>query len=322
MPDPVLVHNATTGEKVPVYVGGDPQIELATEGDRGDALPGSAPAKEEPAPKEAPKEEPAPKEAPELPAAAKKEGEEAEPERDDKGRFVPKKRFDEVNERRRLAETKLAEIEAAAAKKTETPAPPAFDFEAKEQAYIELILDGKTKEAAALRTEIRAAEAANYERVATTRATETNRAMSVEQRIQEISSQYEAGVPAFNPENDAYSEELLEDVNSFYTGMLQSKRFDNAADAFQAAIDKALKVHGIEVPKAAVPPAAPVTPAAPVRTAAKRIDAIKNQPPNIALAGNGSAEHGDANPRVAELSEAEFARLPEATRRRLRGDAL
>lgn len=315
----VSANDASTGRAAPVYVGGDPQIELSKDVDpaaRGDVLvlpeekpadkPAEIPAKQETPPKEEP-----------PPAAAKTET----PERDDQGRFVPKKRFDEVNERRRLAEDKLAQIDrekAAATKATE----PGYDFDAKEQAYIELILDGKTKEAAVLRGEIRLAEQAQFEKVATTKATETNRAISTEQRINTIVADYEGRIDAFNPEHESYSEDLLDDVNAFYTGYLQGKKFDNAADAFQAAITKALKAHGIEDvrPNGAAP--APTNGAPPLRTAAKRIDAIKNQPPNIGNTGSSSGAHGEGNVRINELSEAEFARLPEATRRRLRGDAL
>lgn len=317
------VTDPTTGSKTPVYIGGDPPIELSRESDaaaRGDVVTTTTTTETPPAKKEEPAKE-APVEEEPLPAAAKKEAEDADPERDDKGRFVTKKRFNEVNERRRLAEEKLAEIEREK-KAKEQGGEAKYDFDAKEQQYIELILDGKTAEAAKLRSEIRAAEQAQFEQVAVTKAEQTNRAMTVEQRIQAISAHYEKTVPQFDPESEHYSEEVLDDVNAFYTGYLQSKKFDNAADAFQAAINKALASNGIELPKAKddPPPAAKETPAAPARTAAKRIDAIKQQPPNIARTGAGSADHGDANIRVAELSEQEFARLPEATRRRLRGD--
>lgn len=317
-PPVISATDPTTGQTAPVYVGGDPPIELTKDVDpaaRGDllVLPEEKPAQKEPSAKE----EPAKKEEPPA-EAAKTET----PERDEQGRFVTKKRFDEVNERRRQAEEKLAQIDrekSAATKATET----AYDFDAKEQQYIELILDGKTADAAKLRHEIRAAEQAQYEKVATTKASETNRAASVEQRINTIVADYEGRIDAFNPESDAYSEDLLDDVRAIYTGYLNGGKFEDPAAAFQAAVTKALKAHGIEdKPVATPPPAANGNGATPIRTAARRIDAIKNQPPNIARSGNGSAEHGDANVRINELSEAEFARLPEATRRRLRGDNL
>lgn len=315
MPEPVvpMATDPLTGQKTPIYAGGDPPIELVTgEPDRGDKPP------------------PDPEAKPAEPAKPAEKGDEAKPdakdakpepsaedlERDDKGRFITKKRFDEVNVRRKAAEEELAKIkreQAAATKVTE----PAYDFDAKENLYIELILDGKTKEAAGLRKEIRGAEQAMYADVATARATESNRAASVEQRINTIVKDYEDKYPQFDPESAEYSEELLDDINALYTGMLQSKRYETAADAFQAAISKTLKAHGIA-------DAAPVATngATPPRTAARRIDAIKNQPPNISNAGSAGADHGDGNVRIAELSEADFARLPEATRRRLRGDSL
>lgn len=310
-----MLKDPLTGHSESPYVGADPPLPLAKDppADRGDALvpPQDPPAKEGAKPEATTppaKEEPKPAEG------------DATPERDAQGRFVSKSRFNEVNERRRIAEEKLAQMERekqAATKATET----AYDFAAKEALYVEMILDGKTKEAAELRLEIRAAEQAMYEKVAVAKATEQSRAATVEDRINATAQLYEATYPQFNPESPEYNEELLEDLNAVYTGLLQSKRFSNAADAFQAAISKAMKMHGIEEKDPAAPAASTTSPP-PERTAAKRIDAIKNQPPSIARAGNGSAEHGDANIRVAELTEAEFARLPEATRRRLRGDNL
>lgn len=318
--NPPMATDPLTGHKVPIYVGGDPPVVLATDEpaaavDRGDAL---QPPTTTPPPAKTEGKEAAPSDG-EKPPEGEKPTEGEEPERDANGRFVSKRRFNEVNERRRAAEDKLAQIErekAAADKGGEK----AYDFDASEQRYIELILDGKTADAAALRKEIRAAEAAQYEAQAQKLARQQSQATTVEERINATAKLYETTYPQFDPESPEYSEELLEDLNAVYTGLLQSKRFTNAADAFEAAITKAMKMHGIEEK---APPAKTngETPP-PARTAAKRIDAIRNQPPNIARSGTGGSEHGDANIRVAELSEAEFARLPEATRRRLRGDSL
>lgn len=83
---------------------------------------------------------------------------------------IPKARFDEVNERRKTAEQELAEaqaeierLRAAPAQRTTPPAAapvaaaPDFDEDAKEQAYIEAMLDGDTAKAKLIRMEINAA---------------------------------------------------------------------------------------------------------------------------------------------------------------------
>lgn len=301
-PTAPFVTNPVNGEAVNPYLGGDPPLStepLSTESsatapeDRGDAVATEPETKVEV--------------TPELSAPVAKEPK-------DTDQRIPKPRFDEVNERRKVAEARVAELEKQIAKPVVEVA--AYDFDAQEDKYIELLLDGKTKEARAVRTEIRAAERAEFDRLATTKATETNRALSVEDRLGVISAKAEEDFPQFNPESEVFSEDLLDDVKIIYAGHLQSGKFADAADAFQAAIDKATKLHGV----ATVEPAAGTK--IPARTAQKRVDAITSQPPLIAKVGHQSGQHGDLNVDVHAMTEADFARLPEATKRRLRGDDL
>ena len=79
---------------------------------------------------------------------------------------IPKSRFDEVNERRKLAEKRLAELEAkeaaeAAAKQGD------FDFDGKEEEYMHAVVDGDFSKAKQIRTEIRNAEKALFQSEAT-----------------------------------------------------------------------------------------------------------------------------------------------------------
>jgi hypothetical protein len=80
-------------------------------------------------------------------------------------------------------------------------------------------------------------------------------------------------------------------------------------------------MHGIEKKASSTPTPTPEQ-SIPTRTAQKRVEAIANQPPLIARTGAQSADHGHSNIDIKSLSPEEIMKLPEATRRRLRGDNL
>ena len=72
--------------------------------------------------------------------------------------MVPKSRLDEVLAKQKALEKQLDELRAQ--KQEPGEAPEAYDFDAKEVEYQNLVLDGEAQKAAALRKEIRAAERA------------------------------------------------------------------------------------------------------------------------------------------------------------------
>lgn len=315
-----------TGQAVPVYLGGEPPSEpgatsTPAPSDRGDDPSTATAAAASPDPATKPQ---VPTDAATPPAAdpAVVASENDHP-RNDKGQFIPKKRFDEVNQRRKTAEDKLAQIEREN-KATQQAQDATYDFDAKEKEYLDLVLDGKTDEAIALRKEIRAAERTEFQRVATEQAHTVSKQATVQERIQEITARYESEHDVFDPESENYSEDVLDDLQSLYSGYGQSGKFTDAAAAFEAAIIKTLKMHGIETKanSAPTPTATPEPPTTPTRTAQKRVEAIANQPPLIARTGAQSADHGHSNINVKSLSPEEIMKLPEATRRRLRGDNL
>lgn len=247
------------------------------------------------------------------------------PVRNEKGQFIPRARFNEVNEeRKRLAEenaTLKAEKAAPAAATAGT-----YDFDAKEKEYANFVLDGKVDEAIALRKEIRAAERADFVKDAEQTTVKTTARMTEQQQINKIVDTYSTGIPQFDPESEHYNDDLLSDVRDMYSGAIDSGRYPDAPAAFQAAIDKALKLHGLALPTAAAPaaavPATPAVPAVPARTAAKRVEAIVGQPPTLAAVGTTGAPEVASTIDVKTLSEKDLRALPFATLSRLRGDIL
>lgn len=314
------------GVSQPVYAGADSAaIPEPVTGDRGDSfVPTPEPATPPPATPAAPPAAAAPPPAePATPPATPAAEPPAEPARDEKGRFIPRERFNEVNEQRKAAEARLAQLEAEKAAAT-AGSTQAYDFDAKEKEYGELVLSGEIDKAVALRKEIRAAEQASYQAAAQEVAQRTTQQASLQDRITAISQAYEADYPGvFDKEASNFNEAALLDVQSIYAGYLQTERFPDPAVAWDNAVKAALRLHGIEKPAPAAAPAPAPAAAAPPATpsAQARVAAIAAQPPSLAAVGVGGASPELAK-AIQEMSDQEFAALPAATKARLRGDVV
>jgi hypothetical protein len=326
---PVKVDPLNPAVVIPVYAGGDGPPPAPEPADRGDDVeppksvePEPSPASDAPPPDEVDgggEPEATDAEAPGEPAPKKDDR-----PRNEKGQFIPRSRFNEVNEERKRLQERLEQLEAEkrAAQQVEEDT---YDFDAKEEEYANLVLDGKIKEAISLRKEIRAAEQKLYEKLAQQKTLETTHQLTVEEQINDISSKYASAVEAFDPDSESYNDELLADLRDIYAGALESGRYASAPAAFEASIKKALRLHGIADPfdgpqESPAQPKASEKPAAPQRTAQKRVEAIAKQPPSLENIGGSGAPETHATIDVTKLTDAELAKLPEATRRRLRGD--
>lgn len=306
---PVLRDPLNPNIAQPIYAGADPRN---TQGPSDPVLRGDDPAAVVTPPAE-PTKEAAPETPPETPTAEERP-------RDDKGKFIPRPRFEEVNDRMKRAEAELARI-AAEKDAASKAAEEAYDFNAAETAYMELVLDGKLADAAVKRAEIRAAERAEFTKAARTEAANVNTQMTVQQRINTLTSQFEADYDVFDPESENYNEAVIDTAQALVVGYGQSGRYKDGAEAFKAAVLTALKAHGVAVKDDAAAPEPRTTPAAAApRTAERRVDAITRQPPNLAGVGTSNANAGDTAIDVSTLSDADLKRLPAATIARLRGD--
>lgn len=276
--------------------------------DRGDFLP------------EEPKADPAPDDA------------NTDPEEDTGRRSagIPKARFDEVNEKRKAAETALeqanAEIAALRAGKpatqqtaapapaAATPAPTAdaFDEDAKEQAYLDALLDGDTGKAKEIRKEINAHLRAQAAQEVETR----NVSKQVANDLQAASTQAVTDYPYLDtPEGE------------FALGLIVTARDQAIAQGVlpaKALADAVAKIAPRFAPEGSTTPT-PVLPgskgAVDTRTqkALERgaADSLKQPPATQAGIGN----RADAvRTNVMQLDENQFAALSVEEKRRLRGD--
>lgn len=266
-------------------------------------------------------------------AAADEAGKAAEAKPDDKQRMIPHSRFNEVNEEykaerdRRLAlEEELARLRGEASAKppkAEEKQPeqaPAFDFDAKEDAYHNAILEGDTTTAKAIRGEIRAAERAEAERIALEKAqaerkswedaqtkAEQERATKAAQEayaatVQTIFSLH----PQLDDQHDSFDKDLMGEVKDWRD--LYMSRGEKPGDALTKAVAKVIP--------AAAALAAPAAPAKATPEQIKRnLEADTKQPPEMGGVGERARKVD-----FAKLSEGEFNKLSDEDKRRARGD--
>ena len=285
-----------------IYAGSDPQTDeedLSGLG-RGDEIKteDEAPSEEGATPEPISKPEPEPTPEPQP--------EELRPDH-----RIPKHRFDEVNERRKAAERRLAELERQAALRDPQRVVD-FDFDAKEEQYAQLVLDGDLEKAKGVRREIRTAEQAAFERLAVERASQAREQTKAEMEftavVQEINEKY----PMFDPNREEYSQDLVDETIELHQGFLA--RGYTAAAAMKKAVQYVTKVNGLDAPPQALEAAPQQSKKPDVK---KKLEAAAKQPPK--QAGRGLQEETGVD--LTSLTEEEFDALPESKLRELRGDA-
>lgn len=245
---------------------------------------------------------------------------------------IPKKRFDEVNARRREAEEEVARLKAEK-KAGEDGDKDEFDFEAAEVEYQELLLDGKTKEAAAKRSEIRVAEKAAWqtEQSESTESTVTQR--EVQRELSGLAAEYEAAYDTLNPDSDDFSEDVVDDIQAMFKGYLNARMDLTEGQCFTLAVDNAVRIYGLKKGDEGAtdnkkggdddeekPPKN--TRRKPKKDVKKKLEKAKKAPKDPGSAGDSSGSAGESadQPDVSQMSDDEFDALPDSTKARLRGD--
>lgn len=253
----------------------------------------------------------------------------ADPEVDTGKRIssIPKARFDEVNEKRKAAESaleqaqaELAALRTAKPAATTTPAPAApqtpaangFDEDAKEEAYIQAMLDGDTEAAKAIRKEINAhlrAQAANDIEV-------RNTTKQVANDLRAASIQVVTDYPYLDTPDGEFALGLILTASdqSIAQGVAPAKALLDAV----AKIAPRFALEGSVTPTPVLPKTkAPVDTRTQQALERGAADSLR-QPPS-AQAGIGS--RADAvRTDVTKLDENQFAALSVEEKRRLRGD--
>lgn len=262
----------------------------------------------------------------------------AEDHADTRGARIPKARFDEVNEARKEAQRAAEEARARAeelerelaalrapkpAAEPAAPAAPAFDEAAKESEYIEALMEGDGKKAAAIRAEINAHlrqsaanEAAERTRLENERASAEATQKAVASALQAESALALQNFPYLDTPEGAEALDLI----------LASRDAKIARGmAPHLALREAVeKIAPKFAPDGDAPPTSASTngkPRGDTRSAnavARGAEDSNLQPPSV-QAGIGNRATA-ARINVEAMSEEQFSNLSAEDKRRLRGD--
>lgn len=269
---------------------------------------------------EAEETEAAVEEEPEVQEPAAEEATPA-PKKAAKNKMVPKARLDEVLAKQKALQKQLDEINAANEKAAE--APDAYDFDAKEVEYQNMVLDGETDKAVALRREIRKAEREQLEfemRQEMNQTVTQDRQMTA---LQQAASAMEDAYPIFDRNSEVYNEDVTNEVVELRDAFMM-KGYE-AVDALSKAVKYVVKDHDLDQVQESAPSLAGQAQktdelAKKRAQVSKKLKAAEAQPPE--LPGESSSLHGEKGLDVSQMTEEEFDALPEATLKRLRGDIL
>lgn len=242
----------------------------------------------------------------------------------EKAQGIPKYRFDEVNERAKKAEAEIErrDTETAAAKKAEENA---FDFDAKEKEYMEVLLDGKTDKALELRKEIDAAKEVKWksETTAETRVAVDSDAEQTE--LTSLSDQAQDLYPVFDPKHEDFDQAMIKRVLVYYQGYAVSGEAKNKGDAFVMALadvvqqEKLDEKYGDAKPDPKPKEKKVDDPKAEKKRKDKEKLAGKTHRP-VAGEGTSSDSSGAVVPDIDKMTDEEMEALPPAALARIRGD--
>lgn len=238
--------------------------------------------------------------------------------------MVPKSRLDEVLAKQKALEKQLDDLKAQ--KQEPGEAPSAYAFDEKEVEYQNLVLDGESQKAAALRKEIRAAERAQLEYELTSKIGESVSQSQQATALQQAASELEDNFPVFNRNSDQYNEDYTQEVIDLRDAFIV--KGENPVAALAKAAKFVLREYDlVDMGEPAAAPSLSAETAPRLDEVAKKraevsrkLKAAESQPPE--MPGESSSARGEKGLDIASMTEDEFNALPEATLRRLRGDLM
>ena len=235
--------------------------------------------------------------------------------------MVPKARLDEVLNKQKALQKQIDDMKAAQAPAAE--APEEFDFGAKELEYQNLLLDGEAEKAAQLRADIRQAERVQIEYEMTQKMSDTVSNNHQATALQQAATTLEAEFPMFDQRSSQYDEAMTQEVIELRDAFII--KGENPVAALSKAAKFVISENGLVDTAPALgsttAPAANQDEVAKKRAqVSKKLSAASAQPPE--MQGEGTATRTDKALDVSNMTEDEFAALPEATLKRLRGDIM
>lgn len=251
----------------------------------------------------------------------------------DKGRYIPLDRHQKILEKQRdraaQLERELEEYRRGGQRTAfnEEVSKRESSIQALEKKMQEQLLAGDNEKAAETMTQIRHAERELTEMKSEVRMAEVEARAIERARYDIVLERIEAAYPQLNADHEDYDESMVAEVIELQQGFVKNGR--SASDALQRAVRYVLGKPETGAQRTAVE----VTPrvnkdevVAQRRTQAaeKTADTIKRTPPDTKGVGLDSDKMGGAmsNIDLAKLDVDAFAKLPEETVRKMRGDVL
>lgn len=141
--------------------------------------------------------------------------------------------------------------------------------------------------------------------------------------LQNAAAAMEEAYPVFDSNSDVFDQEITNEVVDLRDAFIL-KGYD-AVDALSKAVKYVVKDHDLDQAQESVPSLAGKAQktdelARKRAQVSKKLRAAEAQPPE--LPGESSSNHGDKGFDLSSMTEEEFAALPEATLRRIRGDII
>ncbi len=234
--------------------------------------------------------------------------------------MIPRSRYNEAAQRRREAEARAEQLEAELARaRAAAPQPTEIDrLSARVNSLYEQVenarAEGDSKTAAALSREID-----NINRQLTRFETDfiaQQRAVAAQNlaAYNAVVDQLELVAPQLDPNSDEFDEDAAVELDAMVRGFEQRLQL-SPADALKRA---ARRMFGDGVFTRTTTVASP-TPPARATNVPKNVDAANRQPPTRSVP-EPPERHVDID--IEKLTDAEYAKLPESTKKRLRGDTL
>lgn len=302
--------------------------------DRGDNFPPpEAPVEETPVDQEAVQDTETAVEAAEEAAesaegtAEQEASADAAKQRDDKGRFIPKDRFDEAVRKERgekeLLQRRLQEMEQKEAQRNVVA-----DFAEAQKVikdmikeHTSLLADGELDKAADLMEQILEMKAEISDRKADAKAQTAKAQAKEEVRYDALVAKIEADYPQINPDADEFDRDAVKKVQAYMTGLMQTERM-SPSQALKEAVETLLGATKQQPPAPAAEKAAELGVRRKEGAVKKALEAKAKQPASTKEVGLDHDKEGGAldASAVMKMSWDEFVKLPDSKLAELRGD--
>jgi hypothetical protein len=237
---------------------------------------------------------------------------------------IPKKRFDQVNNRLKAAEERLREVDKAA-KATldaqtsgQAPRDDAW-FGSQEKAYMEAVVDGEVDAAMNIRQEIRAAEQNKFQAYADQKAEYVQKEVPQRAAVETVINDLQDNFPQLDKNDESFEPELIGEVLGLQRSYMSNDKLMTPAGALQKAAARLgmdLDADAVAVP-VPVPVPVPEKPAK-LSDAAVAVATANAQPPEIGT--RAGYDNGEDEIDFSNFTEEDLDKLPASKLRELRGD--